>query len=222
MKVDGANTTLFEPPPLPGDANAGPKDEFLRLLVAQMRHQDPLEPQDGSEFVAQLAQFANIELGVETNQRLAALEAAHASVGRASLMGLVGKQVKARADTLQLTGQGVPPLSVDVPAAATSVVVVIKDSLGKEVARVDAGARPQGTFSLPWNGNGSAGAPLAEGSYTVEVLATGPDGPIEGAHASISGLVTSMEFADDGSTLLGLGGALVSPATIESVAAADD
>ena len=55
-----------------------PKEEFLRLLVAQLKHQDPLEPQEGSEFVAQLAQFASLEQMAETNVRLGAIEAAHA------------------------------------------------------------------------------------------------------------------------------------------------
>ena len=186
-----------------------------------MQHQDPLEPQDGSEFVAQLAQFANIELGVETNNRLAALEAAQLSAGRASLMGLVGKHVTARADVLQLDGTGAPPLTVHLPDDATDVEVIIKDELGNEVTTIDLGSQPAGDVALPWDGTDGEGNPLPEGTYSVEVIASNEESALD-AYASLDGLVTSIEFTDDGATLLGMGGALVSPASIESVAEPGD
>lgn len=217
MRVDNANPTLFESPVVE-ETEAGPKDEFLRLLVAQMQHQDPLEPQDGSEFVAQLAQFANIELGVETNTRLAALEAGQMSSSRASMMGLVGKTVSVDASTIQMTGSGATPdFTVDLEEPASKVDVVVRDEAGNEVARIEAGAHPAGEFALDWDGTDASGIPLAEGSYTMEVVATsGEEGAIE-AGISLSGVTTSVEFAEDGSTLLGLGGVLISPAAIESV-----
>ena len=69
MRIDGLQT--------PADPNAatgaaqppGLKDEFLRLLVAQLEHQNPLSPQEGAEFVAQLAQFASVEQGAEISER---------------------------------------------------------------------------------------------------------------------------------------------------------
>lgn len=217
MRVDNANPTLYEPPPI-DEQESGPKDEFLRLLVAQMQHQDPLEPQDGSEFVAQLAQFANIELGVETNTRLAALESAGVGSSRAAMMGLVGKQITADASQIELTGSAtMPQLSVDLPGKADSVEVVVYDEGGNEVARIDAGAHPAGEFELDWDGTDSDGNPLGEGSYTLEVMASnGEEGAIE-ASLSLSGTTTSIEFAEDGSTALGLGGALISPAAIKTV-----
>ncbi len=55
--------------------NGGPPDktEFLKLLVTQLQHQDPLQPQDGTEFVAQLAQFSSLEQLIDINQNIALL-----------------------------------------------------------------------------------------------------------------------------------------------------
>ncbi|MBL4688148.1 MAG: hypothetical protein JKY37_26395 [Nannocystaceae bacterium] len=218
MKVDNTNPTLYEPPPVE-EAEAGPKNEFLRLLVAQMQNQDPLNPQDGSEFVAQLAQFANLEIGIETNTRLAALESGQVSSSRATMMGLVGKRVTVDASQINLTGDATEAeFTVDLDDAATKVDVVIRNENGDEVARIQAGANPAGDIVVDWDGKDANGIALPEGSYSVEVEATsGEDGVIE-ASISLSGTTTSIEFSEDGGTLLGLGGILVSPAAIQSVA----
>ena len=220
MSVEGVNSpindTLYEPPAIE-DPNASQKDEFLRLLVAQMQHQDPLDPQEGSEFVAQLATFANIELGVETNERLAALEAGQVSASRADLMGLVGKTMTVDASQIQLTGEGtLPDFSVELPEAATKVDIVVYDELGNEVDRIQAGAQPAGEATIPWDGLDSSGQPLPEGTYSVEVQANNDGGALD-ASLSITGTTTSIEFADDGSTMLGIGGLLVFPSAIQSV-----
>lgn len=225
MNVDSTNAAhnpgpLSESPALP-ETEAGPKDEFLRLLVAQMQHQDPLEPQDGSEFVAQLAQFANIELGVETNARLASMEAGQVSASRASMMGLVGKNLTANAAEFKMTGQGpVPPLTVDLDDAATKIDVVVLDENGSEVTTIHAGPAPAGELAIDWNGLDKDGQPLAEGSYTLQVNAVQGEGAAEAAvdaTISFSGQATSIEFGEDGTTLLGLGEALISPGSIQSV-----
>jgi len=57
-------------------AQLATKDTFLKLLVAQLKHQDPLEPQDGSQFVAQLAQFSNLEQSIAARENLDAIRAA--------------------------------------------------------------------------------------------------------------------------------------------------
>ena len=222
MTVDatraGANDTLYQPPAIE-DPNASQKDEFLRLLVAQMQHQDPLDPQEGSEFVAQLATFANIEIGVETNERLAALEAGQVSDSRANLMGLVGKTMTVDATQVQLTGSGeLPDLTVDLPEAATTVDIIVYDELGNEVDRIEAGPQPKGEATIGWDGLGKDGQPLPEGSYSIEVQASNAEGVLD-ANLSMTGMTTSVEFAADGSTMLGIGGLLVFPSAIQSVEA---
>jgi flagellar basal-body rod modification protein FlgD len=69
----------------------GSPNEFLRLFIAQLANQNPLDPQDGAEFVAQLAQFTSVEQAAETNRRLEEILAGQMSVSNASLAGFVGR-----------------------------------------------------------------------------------------------------------------------------------
>jgi len=85
----------------PADAHGSNKlgkDQFLQLLMAQLSHQDPTSPADGNAFVAQLAQFASLEMAQNTNSNLEQLLAGQAAGNQTSALGLVGKQVVFRTD----------------------------------------------------------------------------------------------------------------------------
>lgn len=223
MQIDATNTgPLYSPPELP-EENKTQQDEFLRLLVAQMQNQDPLNPQDGAEFVAQLAQFTNIELGLETNERLEGLQASGQSASRAAMMDLVGKSIDAEFSSFRLKDDAQPvDLTLDLESAADSVEVVIYDEAGNEVQRIDLEARAEGESSFSWDGLGRNGQPLPPGSYTVEIVATHETEGAVGAKAIVSGVANSVEFTDDGATMFGLGSLLLEPGSILSLTAASD
>lgn len=220
MRIDNAtNDPLYTPPELP-EENKTQQDEFLRLLVAQMQNQDPLNPQDGAEFVAQLAQFTNIELGLETNERLAGLQATEQSTSRAAMMDLVGKSIDAEFSRFRLADDAQPlDLTVDLDAPADSVEVVIHDATGDEVRRIDLGNRGKGESSFTWDGMGSDGKPLPPGDYTVEVIATHDDEGEVQARTVVSGKASSVEFTEDGATMFGMGSLLLDPGSILSLTA---
>lgn len=73
-----------------GSANEADKEMFLQLLVAQMRYQDPLNPTDSGQFLAQSAQFTALEKMQEVADQTAALLAAQVSFGAS---GLVGREI---------------------------------------------------------------------------------------------------------------------------------
>lgn len=81
-KVESEYTETYQKKDTTGTSELG-KDAFLQLLVTQLQHQDPLSPQDNSEFVAQLAQFSSLE----------ALQNLSSSMGNSQALGLVGKNV---------------------------------------------------------------------------------------------------------------------------------
>jgi flagellar basal-body rod modification protein FlgD len=225
MNVNGTTSTSgldYQPPDLP-DSGKTQQDEFLRLLVAQMQNQDPLNPQEGAEFVAQLAQFTNIELGLETNERLAGLQATGQSSSRAGMMDLVGKSIDAEFSRFRLTEDAQPlDLTLDLEGNANSVEVIISDETGDEVARIDLGNRGEGESSFSWDGTGTNGEPLPPGDYTVEIVATHEsEGAIE-ARAQVSGIASSVEFTQDGATMFGFGSLLLDPGSILSLTAVSD
>jgi flagellar basal-body rod modification protein FlgD len=189
------------------------KDQFLKLLVAQMQHQDPLNPQDGAAFVAQLAQFSSLEQATETNSRLADLGSAQTATARAGLTSVVGQNITATTTTVTVGAAPPPALSARLAGAATAVDAVISDSSGKEVRRISLGASPAGDAGIPWDGNGSDGKPLAAGTYKIAISATSSSGAAVPATASETGRVTALEF-QDGRSMYKIGATSVDPGNI--------
>lgn len=224
MRIDSSTSwsalSGLDSPPPAAAASATPKDEFLRLLVAQLQHQNPLSPQDGAQFVAQLAQFTAIEQGAEANKRLGDIQVSQGSLVRAGYSNLVGKTVNAKAGTISLPaadGQG-PEMFAHVGSAASKVEVIVKDSSGKEVKRIALGPQGEGDVRFAWDGTDENGVRMPEGSYTVEVKATTAQGGEISAYAGIRGVVSAVDF-QQGSVRFRVGGMTISPADILAIQA---
>lgn len=199
-------------------AAGGMQDQFLKLLVAQLQHQDPLQPQSGAEFVQQLAQLASLEQSTQTNKSLAAIQSAQDAVARTNLTSLVGRTVSARTDSVTLAGQGgAPDLALRLDSAAAKVKVKLTDNTGKVVRTIDAGPRAAGDCTIAWDGKGDQGTALPPGSYKVSIEATAGDGSAINAQAILRGMVTALEFGSSGEPRLRIGTLTVSPGDIVSV-----
>jgi flagellar basal-body rod modification protein FlgD len=214
MQIDPTfYTSLQQPTTQTGTPATTEKGQFLKLLVAQMQHQDPLNPQDGAAFVAQLAQFSSLEQATETNQRLGDMTAAQTATARAGLTGVVGQTVTAQTKTLVVGATPGPTLSAHLSGAAQKCDAVITDATGKEVRRISLGTVSAGDVAIPWDGNGSDGKPLAAGTYNIQIQATSPSGDAVTATAAETGRVTALEF-QDGKAMYRIGSASVDPADI--------
>ncbi|QXD16047.1 flagellar hook capping protein [Rhodocaloribacter litoris] len=196
------------------------KDEFLRLLVTQLSHQDPLNPLDGQEFAAQLAQFSSVEQLINIEQRLsdntAAIDVLSQSTNAGIAAGLIGKSVEAEGNQIAWTGEGERTLAFDLDEAADQVTVTIRDAAGNVVRTLELGAREAGLNEVVWNGEGDAGATVATGTYTFEVQATRANGDAVEAVEMITGPVARVTFGPEG-ILLWIGGVAVSMANVASV-----
>src|SRR5262245_58163951 len=93
------------------------KDEFLKLLMAQLAHQDPTAPADSNAFVAQLAQFASMEQLQSVNSQLEALLVAQTANNQTSVSSLVGRDVVYRTDRVHLDESGQVSLQGNLAAA---------------------------------------------------------------------------------------------------------
>jgi len=220
MRIDGSPDTSASPLVTGGSApttaaTASSRDDFLRLFVAQLSHQDPLDPQKGADFVAQLAQFSTLEQSADMNAKLGDLLTGQAAAARASMAGMVGRTATARADSLTLTGTAVGPpgLGVHLDGPATSVQVAIKDSSGKVVRTLNLGACPAGQIDTRWDGSDDRGVPLPAGSYRVEVTAKGAAGATVSAYGTLRGLISALELSG-GSTKFRVGAATISPGDV--------
>lgn len=191
----------------------GSKEEFLRLFMAQLQHQDPLDPATGADMVAQLAQMSQVEQARETNNQLASLAAAQASSASAGMASLVGRTCDAAASDIQLDGKGaVPPLVVESTAPMKGAAVVITDANGKEVRRMPVadGAR---SATLEWDGKDAGGGTLPPGNYTISVEPGTSTSPITSTWRA---RIDALELTADGPRLR-MGGVLIAPAAIRTI-----
>lgn len=200
-------------------APAGTRDEFLRLFVAQLENQNPLDPQDGAEFVAQLAQFSSVEQAAKTNERLEQILAGQMSASNASLASFVGKTGTFAGNAFTVTGKGdgMPALGLDLGQSASKVSVVIRDANGQQVKAINLGPQSAGRVTVPWDGKTDLHGELVQGTYTVEVSATGTDGKSSVTSTTLmSGPIQAIDFID-GSPRLRLGAVSASPSEILSI-----
>ncbi len=145
-------------------------DTFLKMLTAQAKNQDPLEPIDSSEYAAQLAQFSMVEQQVKTNDTLTALFGQMGLTNMASLAGWVG--MEARAATPAYFDGSPITISPNPASLADEAYLVVKDETGTQVQRT---AIPVSADPIEWAGVDDSGAPFANGvySFTVESYAAG-------------------------------------------------
>ena len=186
------------------------KDEFLKMLIAQLKHQDPMNPMDGTAFTAQLAQFSSLEQLQNINTQLTSFTKQQQSLGSAQAVNLIGREVLAKGDTIQAEGKPVD-LSYVLKSDAAQGIVRIYNANGELVDAIAFRNQKQGTNTLNWTPPSSASA-----SYTFEVSAADSTGKSVGADAMVQGEVTGVSYRD-GVTYLSVGGREISYSDVVSV-----
>jgi flagellar basal-body rod modification protein FlgD len=193
------------------------KDQFMKLLVAQLANQDPLNPLDDKEFIAQLAQFSSLEQMVEMNDHLGVLQDSQVAAANAQNTQLIGQEVVVDCASVDVTTGAAPPsIQFRLTGAATATTVKIVDAQGTTVRSIDAGALTAGQHTLVWDGKNDAGTSLASGTYTVQIDATDAAGAAVAATSETRGVVTAVAF-DQGYAELVIGNRRVKPADVVQV-----
>lgn len=174
------------------------KDAFLKLLVAQLKNQNPLNPLQGTDFIAQTAQFTSLEQLQQINVSLAQLTAASAGTDRTSLDAVlasayIGKVVTANGTIIELGGGDPGTLRYDLPSAAT-VTIQVSDLQGNSVRTLHLGSQPAGQGVVAFDGLGDDGRLLPSGRYLYKVTATDSFGESVAGADTASGVVTGITF----------------------------
>jgi len=180
------------------------KDDFLTLLVAQLQHQDPLNPSDSTEFTAQLAQFSSLEQLQNVNDTLANFEVYQSTLNNIEAANFVGSKITAAGDTLSVSDGVADGISVELGEGASSVYVQVYDRSGGFVTDIDAGSLAAGTHTIDWDGTDENGATVRDGVYTFSVMAVDANGDSVSSTSYVSGTVTGIDYRS-GETLLLVG-----------------
>lgn len=195
---------------LGGDKSLG-QEAFLKLLVAQLQNQDPLNPQENHEFVAQLAQFSSLEQSIGINARLDELALQNRGLQNSQVVDLVGKQAIVRGNIVTLRGQGeIVPISFNLDSAAQEATLTIRDASGRSVRTLQVGARAAGTVTVQWNGQDDTGLPQPAGAYQVSVTAKNTAGGPVSLSQQTSGTIQSVSF-DRGFPVIHLDSGVTAP-----------
>jgi flagellar basal-body rod modification protein FlgD len=181
-------------------------DTFLSLLTTQLKNQDPLSPLDSNQFTQQLVQMTGVEQQLLTNDLLKKLVGNTAS-GVATAVSLIGKEVRAVSADAQLSN-GKADWVYNLDRAASDVKLEILDSQGRIVKAIAPTDNKVGEHPLTWDGKGTAGSTLPDGTYTLRVTAKDSQGTAVTSAIYADGVVTGVEQVD-GQTLLTINGAKV-------------
>lgn len=190
---------------------------FLELMITQLKNQDPLSPQDNTEFIAQLAQFSSVESLDKLNNNFNSFTSNFVANQALQASSLVGRSVTVPTDTAMLELGGVVSASIDIPVSTGKVQVNIYDDSGSLVDQAELGAHSAGEMVLRWDGmhmevNGQLSDwtsqhenGLAAGTYRLEVMSD-IDGEPTVLETALSANVNSVTVGQDGTLTLNLAG----------------
>lgn len=160
------------------DAVANPatelgKDDFLKLLTVQLQYQDPLNPLENTEFVAQMAQFSSLEQLQNMNQslddNLGSENELNAAFRQNLATSLVGRSIEVPTDRVEWSGEGTAAIAYRLGEGASQAQLKVLDARGQTVRQLDLPATAYG--SVEWDGLADGGEPVPAGSYRVAVQA---------------------------------------------------
>ncbi len=177
------------------------KDDFLKLLVTQLQNQDPLNPDDPTQFTAQLAQFSSLEQLYNLNDSMNNLVTSTNSSTDVSALGLIGKQVTYAGSSFSYSGDPIQ-LGYTLDGSASQVQLVIQDSQGNTIRTLDGKDLTSGNHLLTWDGLDQNGNDVSSGDYTLVVQAAGADGASAAASPLITSEVTGVDLSGSGGAVL--------------------
>jgi flagellar basal-body rod modification protein FlgD len=176
------------------------QNDFLKLMTAQMKNQDPFSPVDNTQMVAQMAQFSSLAGISEMSSTLKSISDKLGGTTTADAVSYIGKTVLTAGNTAYPRNSGGISGAVEVSAAASDVRVTISDTNGAVLKSMSIGKQGQGTTSFDWDGKTESGEAAGPGPYTVSVSAQN-NGATVGATGLVWAPVESVSTASGAATL---------------------
>ena len=179
------------------------KDDFLRLLVAQLENQNPLDPLDNAEFTAQLAQFSSLEQLFDMNKNMEGLQSLQSSLNDTQALNFLGREVEAAGNSFVYQG-GEKEMNFSLDDGAKEVYLGIYDSVGDLVRNEPLGALSGGEHAYLWDGRDGNGSAMPDGRYSFDLAASGENGTVN-TETFIAGRVDGVNYGAAG-PVLSIGG----------------
>jgi flagellar basal-body rod modification protein FlgD len=175
-------------------ANKLGKDEFMKLLMAQVTHQDPLNPMDSKGMMDQLTGMGSLEQLVNLNENIGKLHTTQEDMMRANTFAFLDKDVTIRGGGVPVSGGHASGLQYSIPRGAASVTIHILNAQGEPVRDLKLGQQGPGAHAVDWDGQDMTGQHVADGVYNYTVLAQDPDQQPIPVDMYVRGKVSGVRF----------------------------
>ena len=195
----------YEPKNKASGSNELGQNEFMKLMIAQMENQNPLEPQDNGEFISQLAEFSSLEEMQKISGSVDSFSPQFQSSQALQASAMVGRTVLVPASESPLDSNGSISGVVDLPKSTGSLNISVFNASGELVNQFNLGQQPAGTVPFVWDGTNSKGEQMPFDEYTIKAQASG-SGESEQATTLLSAHVNSVSIAQGGGISLNLFG----------------
>ncbi len=200
------------PPPSGKTRGALGQEDFLELMIAQFRNQDPFKPMENGDFLGQLAQFGTVSGIEELNGAFAGLQASLQSDQMLKAATLVGRGVLAVSETGYLPEDGRVTGAVELASGAAGVQIEITDTNGELVRRLDLGPQAAGLVRFEWDGRDSELEAVEPGEYSISARVTRGES-VESLETLLDARIDSVNIGRNGQPMtLNLAGGGVLPA----------
>lgn len=152
-----------------GSANET-QERFMKLLVTQMKNQDPLNPMDNAQVTSQLAQLSTVTGIEKMNSTLESFMANLQSSQSLQMSNLIGRDVLVEGSDIIFDGTG-GYFGVELPTSTDDLTISINDNAGNQIRKITLGNQAEGIIPLSWDGFGDDGTQVQAGEYTFTVNA---------------------------------------------------
>ncbi len=168
------------------------KDDFLKLLMTQMQNQDPANPMEDKEFIAQMAQFSSLEQLTNMNSNIEYMANDNAQEQMVSAVSFIGKDVKAEGYNISREGDEISKVFYGLGEPVANAFINIYDQEQNLVRTVDLGSKAKGTYEFEWDGKDWSGKNVPDGVYSIGMAAEDANGKPVMVKTEVSGEVTGV------------------------------
>lgn len=181
------------------------ENDFLNLLVTQLKYQNPLDPTNATDFASQLAQFASVEqlqnINSNLSNSLTSQQTLTSSINNALATTFIGKSVRAETTSFTYTGTGTVKVGYDLASDAADASVNIYNSAGRLVKTISGKGNTSDNV-ITWDGTLSDGTKASAGSYTFKTVAADKNGNAITATPYVYGTVTAVRYKSSGTVFV--------------------